>query len=102
MWCKIMVEVKFMTPNSEQVIETIRQLPVFEQRKILDWLEEYKPTIDEKISEEEIERKVLERLLAKGLISEIVEPMTDEEDDEFEPIEIEGEPLSEMIIRERR
>ena len=91
-----------MTPNSEQVIETIRQLPVFEQRKILDWLEEYKPTIDEKISEEEIERKVLERLLAKGLISEIVEPMTDEEDDEFEPIEIEGEPLSEMIIRERR
>lgn len=91
-----------MTPSSEQVIETIRQLPVFEQRKILDWLEEYKPTIDEKISEEEIERKVLERLLAKGLISEIVEPMTDEEDDEFEPIEIEGEPLSEMIIRERR
>jgi len=91
-----------MTPNSEQVIETIRHFPVFEQRKILDWLEEYKPTIDEKASEEEIERKVLERLLAKGLISEIVEPMTDEEDDEFEPIEIEGEPLSEMIIRERR
>ncbi len=91
-----------MTPSSEQVIETIRHLPVFEQRKILDWLEGYKPTIDEKISEEEIERKVLERLLAKGLISEIVEPMTDEENDECLPIEIEGEPLSEMIIRERR
>jgi len=40
--------------------------------------------------------------LEKGLISEIVKPMTDEEDDEFPPVEIEGEPLSKMIIRERR
>ena len=91
-----------MTPNYEQVIETIQHLPAFEQKKVLDWLEEHKPAIDEKMSEEELERKVLERLLAKGLISEIVEPMTDEEDDECSPIEIEGEPLSEMIIRERR
>ena len=91
-----------MIPNSEQVIETIQHLPPIEQKKILNWLEEHKPNIDEKPSEEELERKVLKRLLAKGLISEIVEPMTDDEDDEFEPIEIEGEPLSEMIIRERR
>ena len=91
-----------MTPNYEQVIETIQHLPAFEQKKVLDWLEGRKPTIDEKMSEAELERKVLERLLAKGLMSEIVEPMTDEEDDECSPIEIEGEPLSEMIIRERR
>ena len=91
-----------MSPNFEQVIQTIQHLPAIEQKKVLNWLEENKPAIDKKLSEEELERKVLERLLAKGLISEIVEPMTDEEDDEFEPIEIEGEPLSEMIIRERR
>lgn len=91
-----------MTPNSEQVIETIQRLPAIERKKVLEWLEENKPAIDEKISEEELERKVLERLLAKGIISEIVEPMTDEEDDEFKPVKIEGEPLSEMMIRERR
>lgn len=91
-----------MTPSYEQLIQTIKQLPATEQKKILEWLEEHQKTIEERASEEELERKVLERLLAKGLISEIVEPMTDEEDDEFEPIEIEGEPLSEMIIRERR
>jgi hypothetical protein len=91
-----------MTPNSDQVIETIQHLPATEQKKILEWLEEHKPAIDEKISEEELKRRVLERLLEKGIISEIAEPMTDDEDDEFEPIEIEGEPLSEMIIRERR
>jgi arsenate reductase-like glutaredoxin family protein len=91
-----------MTPNSEQVIETIQRLPASEQKKVLGWLEEHKTEIDEKLSEEELEQKVLKNLLAKGIISEIVEPMTDEEDDEFEPIEIEGEPLSEMIVRERR
>ncbi len=91
-----------MSSSYEQVIQTIKQLPAAEQQKVLEWLKEYQRTVNERTSEEELERKVLENLLAKGLISEIVEPMTDEEDDEFEPIEIEGEPLSEMIIRERR
>ena len=86
----------------EQVIRMIQQLSASEQKKILDWLEEHKPTIEGKVSEEEdLERKFLESLLAKGLISEIP-PRWDDDDDDFEPIEIEGEPLSEMIIRERR
>lgn len=49
--------------------------------------------------EDEFERD----LLAKGVITHI--PARDEPDDEFdeyEPIEVEGEPLSETIIRERR
>jgi hypothetical protein len=48
--------------------------------------------------EDEFERY----LLAKGVINEI--PSRDERDDEFdafEPIEVQGEPLSETIIRER-
>ncbi|HXU36866.1 MAG TPA: hypothetical protein VN937_10935 [Blastocatellia bacterium] len=49
--------------------------------------------------EDEFERY----LLAKDVITQI--PARDETDDEFdsfEPIEVEGEPLSETIIRERR
>lgn len=56
------------------------------------------------ISEEEAEQRFQRKLLALRMISEIVPPvstLTDEEFDDFEPIEIEGEPLSEQIIRER-
>ena len=57
-------------------------------------------------SAEEIEARedAFERkLLAEGFISSIPNrDETDEEYDAFEPIEVEGEPLSEMIIRERR
>jgi ribonucleotide reductase alpha subunit len=49
------------------------------------------------ISEEEF----LQKLLAEGFISDVPEGMTDEEDD-FETIDFEGEPVSETIIRERR
>lgn len=92
-----------MSPSLELVIQTIQQLPAHEQEQVLHWLEQRKPSIKAEIVEEEkLELKVLEQLLAKGLLKEIVEPMTDDDDDEFGPIEIEGEPLSETIIRERR
>ena len=49
--------------------------------------------------EDEFERY----LLAKGIISYIpTRDETDEEFDAFEMIEVEGEPLSETIIREQR
>lgn len=58
------------------------------------------------LSSEEIEQREDEfeqYVLAKGFISSIPSrDETDEEFDAFEPIEVEGEPLSEMIIRERR
>ena len=49
--------------------------------------------------EDEFERY----LLAKGLINQI--PTRDEDDEEFDafaPLKVDGEPLSETIIRERR
>lgn len=51
---------------------------------------------------EMLEDKFAQDLLAEGFISNI--PMRDEndEDDNFELIELEGESLSEQIIRERR
>ena len=49
--------------------------------------------------EDEFERY----LLAKGVISHIpARDETDDEFDQFEPIEVEGEPLSETVVRERR
>ena len=90
-----------MTPS--EILHEIRQLPLPEQTKIKKTLledtdansliEERKP----KMTDEQF----LQYLLAKGVITHIPEGMTDEDDD-FEPIEFEGEPLSEMIIRERR
>lgn len=48
------------------------------------------------ISEDEF----LKTLFDEGFITHIPEKFTDEDDD-FEPIEIEGEPISETIIRDR-
>ncbi|MDB5356199.1 MAG: hypothetical protein JWN24_2652 [Phycisphaerales bacterium] len=49
--------------------------------------------------EEELER----RLLEAGTIRQIPRPLSDTPGrDEFEPVRIEGEPISETIIRERR
>ena len=88
-----------MSQNVEEVKRTIQQLPAAEQKELLEWFEEHKP-IDEKVSEADLEARVLNRLLEKGLISEIP-PRWDDDDEDFEPIEIEGAPLSKMIIRER-
>ena len=61
--------------------------------------------IIKELSAEELEARedAFERkLLAEDFISHIPpRDETDEEFDAFEPIEFEGEPLSEMIIRER-
>jgi hypothetical protein len=43
-----------------------------------------------------------QRLLASGLVTRLPDPATDIDDDDVPPIVIEGEPLSETIIRERR
>ncbi|WP_165073518.1 hypothetical protein [Paludisphaera rhizosphaerae] len=42
-----------------------------------------------------------QRLLAEGLISRLPDPAADVDDDD-DPIVVEGEPLSETILRERR
>ena len=90
-----------MSQNVEEVKRTIQQLPAAEQKELLEWFEEHKPIVDERVSEEELDARVLNRLLEKGIISEIP-PRWDDDDQDFEAIEIEGEPLSKMIIRERR
>lgn len=48
--------------------------------------------------------EVHRQMIADGLIARLPDPSQDVDDDdpEDEPIVVEGEPLSEMIIRERR
>jgi Arc/MetJ-type ribon-helix-helix transcriptional regulator len=42
------------------------------------------------------------QMLADGLISQLPDTAADIDDEQDEPVEIDGEPLSETIIRERR
>jgi hypothetical protein len=87
-----------MTPT--EILNEIHKLPLNQQRELKEKLLEESETnggTKPQISEKEF----LQQLLAEGFITHIPEGITDAEDD-FEPIEIEGEPISETIIRERR
>ena len=44
--------------------------------------------------------EILREMLAEGMISRIPEGISDDEDD-FEPIEIQGKPLSETLLEDR-
>lgn len=84
-----------MTP--QEIIKQVQGLPPLQQREILRTLtQNLGGTAKSELSEAE----VAEVLLAKGIISKIPSHWNDDED--FEPIAIKGEPLSETIIRERR
>lgn len=76
-------------------------------RKLVEIAEKVEPIkIVPEISANETEAREDEferRLLAENFISSIpARDETDEEFDNFEPIKFDGEPLSEMIVRERR
>ena len=71
--------------DAQQIITEINRLPLHERRQIVAAVKVKEVEISD---EEQLEQEVLRRLLAKGIINKIVAPMTDEEDDEFQPIEI--------------
>ena len=85
--------------STQEVINTIQQFPIEEQKQILMALHESlsKEATQSAMTEDEFEQM----LLAKGIISEIPDGL-DDEDDDFEPIEVLGKPLSETVIEERR
>lgn len=93
-----------MTPA--EVISEIQKLPLSAARQVARQLTDYLREQEQvALTDEEIERREDEfeqYLLAKGVISHIPPRNETDEDDNFELIEFEGEPLSEMIIRERR
>ncbi|MDX2045077.1 MAG: hypothetical protein SF097_27955 [Acidobacteriota bacterium] len=91
----------------QEIVSEIGRLPFLEKRQLIEILNkslDRQPVLPEPtrpaepISEDEVERI----LRAKGIISFADPSNYTDEDEDFEPIEVEGEPLSEQIIRERR
>jgi hypothetical protein len=94
-----------MTPI--EVLNEVQKMPLKDVREIAerltDYLREQEKAALAAQQTEAREDKFERYLLAKGVISHIpTRDETDNEFDTFEPIEVEGEPLSETIIRERR
>ncbi len=85
--------------TTTEILNEIHRLPPVQQKELKEKLFEETETNGESKSQMD-EKEFLHQLLAEGFISHIPEGITDEEDD-FEPVEIEGEPISETIIRER-
>jgi hypothetical protein len=88
-----------MSSTTDKIIEEVRQLPPEEQQQLRAQLNEILPF---PLAEDDLEEEVERQLAAEGLIS-LPDPSQNETDDEdWEPIEVKGQPLSEMIIEERR
>ena len=82
-----------MTP--QKIINEIFKLPLPEKKEVLDLLSE------EFSKAEQDERQLQENLLAKGLVHSVRPPRRKKIGD-FAAILIEGKPISETIIEERR
>ena len=92
--------------TSKEVLSEIQKLPPSEARRVAEQLNRYLHELEQTtLIDAEIERREDEfeqYLLAEGIIGSIPTRKETDEDDDFEPVKFEGEPLSEMIIRERR
>ncbi len=85
--------------TATEILTEIRHLPLSEKQTVYKTLEiELKP-INEISEEERLEREFEQMLLQKGIIKSIPAKWNDDED--FEPIEFLGRPLSETIIEDR-
>ena len=85
-----------MTPT--EILTEIQKLPFGEIQKVSQSVNQ----LLDKDDLEKREQEFAEYLLQNGAIEKIPpRDETDAEFDKFEPIEFEGEPLSEQIIRER-
>jgi predicted DNA-binding antitoxin AbrB/MazE fold protein len=91
-----------MTATLEAIYENGIFKPVSGVPTNLKEHERVKITIETVSSEntDKITPEILREMLAEGMISRIPEGITDEEDD-FEPIEIKGKPLSETLLEDR-
>jgi len=89
-----------MTPNVEKVISEVQSLSNEELRELRERID--KILARPQMTEEEFDR----HFLAKGIITRIPPKLSDEEIAkirEFKPIEIlDGKPVSETLIEERR
>ncbi len=88
-----------MSSTLDGIIEEVRHLPLDEQRQLR---ERPNTIVSSSPTEDELEDVLERELAAEGIITLLNSSAADDADDGFEPIEFMGDPLSEMIIRERR
>ncbi|MBM3235510.1 DUF2281 domain-containing protein [Candidatus Poribacteria bacterium] len=82
----------------ERIVAEVSTLPNELQKEVLNYVEYLK----NKIPEPTKEQRFLSLLIEQGLIDEIPSEAEESENDEdFEPILIQGKPLSETIIENR-
>jgi len=83
----------------ERIIEEIKSLTQDEQRQVRDLIDSLL-TESASISPEDLLER---RLLEAGVISQVPDRTAHSSyDDDFDPVEVKGKPLSETIIEERR
>lgn len=90
-----------MQDTVEQIENEVKQLSREDLRKVQELVESLLKTeeMKPKMSEEEFEKHLAE----EGFITEYKPPVTDFSSYEnYKPVTVTGEPISEMIIRERR
>ena len=87
-----------MEITPQEIINAVRTFPVDVQEEIIGTLQKHlEKNTPSNPNEDEIERI----LLAKGVISEIPKRITDDEEETYAPVEVNGKPLSETILEER-
>ena len=87
------------TAKINRVFEEIMALTPDEQKRLREMLDSLPANSEPKISEQEFERRLLER----GIISRIPPPITDFTSYENrKPIKAKGKPVSELLLEERR
>jgi hypothetical protein len=92
------------TMSGTEIFQAIQKLPFSEQRALAEQLQQALSAAEALTADaaDQREREFELEMLTEGFFAHIpTRTMTDEKFDEYEPPEIEGEPLSEQIIRER-
>lgn len=84
----------------ERAVEVVRALTPNEQRQLRQLMDSWQPSQPVEATAEQ-QRRLAERLLAKGLLTHIPEGYP-EGYVEPPPIIVSGEPVSETLLRERR
>jgi hypothetical protein len=87
-----------MEITPQEIISTVQTFSVSVQEEIVETLQK---NLEKTISSAPNEDAIEQILLAKGLISEIPPRSTDNEEETFAPVEVDGKPLSETILEER-
>jgi hypothetical protein len=83
-----------MTPI--EILNEIYRLPIAEQKALREKLLSNSESDRQQITQDEFDRVLFE----EGFLANL--PDETDEDDDFEPVEFTGKPISETIIEERR